>query len=91
MSFRVNDDDTISVMCDVCGGMLKESDGTLETYKAQRDAVFPDRESATDALWAAGWEDNEIRPSWDHPDDPVIVTHECDHCIEDDRDHELGY
>lgn len=91
MSFKINDDDTISVMCDVCGGMLKESDGTLETYKAQRDAVFPDRESATDALWAAGWEDNEIRSSWDHPDDPVIVTHECDHCIEDDRDHELGY
>lgn len=47
MSFKINDDDTISVMCDVCGGMLKESDGTLETYKAQRDAVFPDRESAT--------------------------------------------
>lgn len=91
MSFRVNDDDTISVMCDVCGGMLKESDGTLETYKAQRDAVFPDRESATDALWAAGWEDNEIRPSWDHPDDPVIVTHECDDCKKDDLDHQFGY
>ena len=91
MSFRVNDDDTISVMCDVCGGMLKESDGTLKTYKAQRDAVFPDRESATDALWAAGWEDNEIRPSWDHPDDPVIVTHECDGCKKDDLDHQFGY
>lgn len=91
MSFMVNDDDTISVMCDVCGGMLKESDGTLETYKAQRDAVFSDRESATDALWAAGWEDNEIRPSWDHPDDPVIVTHECDGCKKDDLDHQFGY
>lgn len=91
MSFKVNDDGTVSVMCDVCGGMLKESDGTLETYKAQRDAVFPDREAATDALWDAGWEDNEIRPSWERSDDPVIVTHECDDCKQDDLNHQFGY
>lgn len=80
MSFKINDDRTVSVVCDVCGGLLNVSDG----------AVFKDRATATDALWAAGWEDYEIRPSWDRPDDPVIVNHECGHCIEDDRDHELG-
>ena len=82
MTFKINADNTVSVMCDVCGGTLNVNDGP---------ATFRDRESATDALWAAGWEDQEIRPSWDRPDDPVIVNHECDHCIADDRDHELGY
>lgn len=53
MSFKSSDDGSFTVVCDECDDVFLNNDGAA--------ATFSDWESATDAIYKAGWEDYEIR------------------------------
>lgn len=88
MSFKSSDDGSFTVVCDECDDVFLNNDGAA--------ATFSDWESATDAIYKAGWEDYEIRlepgipysPAWEkrEPRPGVRVEHRCDDCIETERE-----